>query len=182
MLVRGIKYFLLLFVVIVIPVFAQTVEEYRAKAAYVERITRFISWPSGHVPADPEYFVIAVAGQNPFDGKLKSYLKNQRINNKPVRIILIDNPSDLSKCDMAFIAGSEENSLKRYIRLASKHKVLLISDKEEFAVTGVHFNLIAAGDRIKILINYDSILADGFTVESLLLDYSELISNRKEEN
>ncbi len=158
----------------------QIVEEYQLKSAFIERVTRFITWPGQHNHNRGKTFKIGLAGENPFNGKLRSYFKDHKIKNRDVRIIAVRSKADIGKCDLIFVSESEKNDLDIYISQSRKFGILTVSDCEGFTEKGIHIGLLMQNKNIDLLINKTSLEESGFKVESLLLDYAKIVGGNNQ--
>jgi hypothetical protein len=84
--------------------------EYKVKAEFLERFTRFIEWPDDSLLGNPDKpFCICVTGKNPFGSYLQQMAGQVKIKGKPVEIHEIEElPEELPKCQILFIARSEK--------------------------------------------------------------------------
>jgi len=161
--------------------FGQIADEYQVKSAYIEKVSRFISWPEKKNIDEKDSFVIGIVGNNSFRETTSTYFKQQTMKNKKVSIIKVDNSVDINKCDLLFIDNSEKENLKKYIGIAEKNHVLVVADTKGFAEKGVHINLPIKDERVDLEVNYECMKAAGFSIESILLIYAEIVECDKQD-
>src|SRR6185312_15850857 len=95
--------------------------EYKVKAEFLERFTRFIEWPDDSPLNNPDKpFCICVAGKNPFG----SYLKGKAVEIHQIEQL----PEELPKCQILFIAQSEKNKLGDILKLTDGKPILTVGD------------------------------------------------------
>src|SRR5262245_28664292 len=84
--------------------------EYKVKAEFLERFTRFIEWPAdAAINNSDKSFCICVTGKNPFGSYLNDMAAQVKIQGKPVEIHQIDKlTEELPKCQILFISRSEK--------------------------------------------------------------------------
>lgn len=158
------------------PAFGFRAEEYRIKSAYLEKITRFIQWPEPAAAKDEKlFFVIGIAGENPFNGILQEDYMERQIKGKPVRVIKISGIEGIKSCDLLFISGSEEDRLEEYIRMAEQFNVLTVGDTAGFAQKGVHINFYIKKQKVLFKINPEAMKRAALSAGSLLLDYATVV-------
>ena len=145
------------------------------KAAYLERITRFIDWHQNPGLRVTENFVIGVYEDNDFFNVLKTVLENKTIKGKPVEVIQIRNLKKIEICDLLYISGIKENEVSGIITIANKCGILTVSEIEGFGVKGIHINFFIEDKKLKFEINRHSIDLGKFKVSSLLLKNSNII-------
>lgn len=145
------------------------------KAAYLERITRFIEWPLNHVVKDTTVFTIGVYEDSDFIAALTEVFKDKTIKSKKVIIININIPDQLRNCDICYISEKGKLMLKQYIETANTQGVLLISESKDFGNVGIHINFYLEDDKLKFEINRQSIDTGRFKVSSLLFKSAKII-------
>ena len=93
--------------------------EYKVKAEFLERFTRFIEWPDDSSPNNPDKsFCICVTGKNPFGSYLEDMAAQVKIKGKLVEIHQIEKLiTELPKCQILFIARSEKERLADILKL-----------------------------------------------------------------
>jgi hypothetical protein len=149
--------------------------EHIIKAAYVERITRFIDWPSQVAPKDSTLFTIGIYGDNDFFSVLKTSLLNKTIKGKAVEIIKLVKPLKVELCDICYISGINEEDIDFLVAEANKYGVLLMTEKKGLGEKGVHFNFYLEDNKLKFEINRNSIDSGKFKVSSLLMKSSKVL-------
>ena len=172
---KNLSIYFTLFLSLIIQGKAQKWEEYLVKTAYIQKITSFITWPEGIDISSSDRIVIGVAGENPFGNKLNEFYRDNTILDKPVHIINVSNPSEVKKCHILFLSSSLSKELADYLYETALHDIISIGDTQGYAERGVFFNLMLAGNKIKLQVNYEAMRRNGFKVRSLLLQYAELI-------
>ena len=129
-------------------------EEYTLKAVYIEKLTRFISWPySAFKFNSGDSIVFGIYGETALTEIAKQLYKDREIKSKKVKIVQLNDSSDFSKCNILFISNLPENKLySLFDRLYGK-PILTISDTKEYAEKGIMINFIIRNGRIKFEIN-----------------------------
>ena len=77
-----------------LPVIAQYNENV-IKAAYIERITRFVEWPSRESLTASDQFVIGVYDEDEFYNTLIEVFKEKSIKEHKVKIISVKSPEQI---------------------------------------------------------------------------------------
>lgn len=145
------------------------------KAAYIERITRFIDWPTNLTAKESSLFTIGIYGDNDFYSVLKSSLANKTIKGRTVEIIKLVKPLKVELCDICYISGINEADLEIFVSEANKYGVLLMTEKKGFGEKGVHLNFYLEDNKLKFEINRSSIDSGKFKVSSLLMNTSKVL-------
>jgi hypothetical protein len=158
-----------------LPVFAQYNEDV-VKAAYIERITRFVEWPARDSLVINNQFVIGVFDDNEFYYTLIEVFKEKMIKEHKVKIINIDSPDQLITCDLCYISAKAKSRLREFVLKANISGTLLISGTSGFCRMGVHINFYIEDEKLKFEINDKTINSAGFKVSYLLLQNTRLIN------
>ena len=145
------------------------------KAAYLERITRFIDWPLVYSVKDSSVFTVGVYEDPDFIAALTEVFKDKTIKNKKVFIIKITINDQLELCDICYLSEKGRQVLSQYIETANRQGVLLISEARDFGKAGIHINFYFDDDKLKFEINRQSLDSGKFKVSSLLLKSSKII-------
>lgn len=145
------------------------------KAAYIERITRFIEWPVKDNLLSRDMFVIGVYGENEFYNTLTEVFKEKPIKDHKVTIIPIKSPEEIYTCNLCYISESAKPLINKFVADANSSGVLLISGTTDFSKAGVHINFYIEDEKLKFEINEKSIVSAGFKVSYLLMQTTRII-------
>jgi hypothetical protein len=157
-----------------IPVIAQYNEDV-VKAAYIERITRFVEWPAKDSLVKVNQFVIGVFDDDEFYYTLTEVFKEKLIKEHRVKIITIDRPDQINTCNLCYMSAKAKSRLGEFILKANISGTLLISGTTGFCNVGVHINFYIEDEKLKFEINDRTIDSAGFKVSYLLLQNTRLI-------
>jgi uncharacterized protein DUF4154 len=151
--------------------------EYKLKAEFLERFTRFIEWPDDSPLKDPDKsFCICVTGKSPFGGYLQEMASQVKIKGKAVEIHEIDQLADeLPKCQILFIAKSEKDKLADILKLTDGKPILTVGDTDGFAEDGVLMNFFTSGSYIRFEVNIDRAEKSKLKFSSRLLKLAKLV-------
>lgn len=151
--------------------------EYKVKAEFLERFTRFIEWPNDspiHNPDKP--FCICVTGKSPFGSYLQDMAAQVKIKGKPVEIHQIEQlNTELPKCQILFIARSEKDRLSDILKLTQDKPILTVGDTSGFAENGVLVNFFTSGNYIRFEVNIDRAEKSKLKFSSRLLKLAKLV-------
>lgn len=157
--------------------------EYNIKAVFLERFTRFIDWPENTEINDPDKpFIIGVIGDNPFGSILEEVYANQKIKNKKVEIIYINDINRISGCQMLFISGSKENELNNILSYTRNKPIITVGDTRNFAESGVLINFFLEKNHIRFEINESAVKKTGLIMSYHLLKAAKIINLAGREN
>lgn len=144
------------------------------KLAYIERFTRFISWPENDGSIGAE-FNIGIIDNNPFGKTIEQIANQKQIKGKPIKFKTITSPEEVSQCDLIFIPEKHEINIDTILKRVEKNKVLVISENKGYASLGSMINLKLKYGELKFEINKKTIDRNGFTVHSKLYQIAEKV-------
>lgn len=145
------------------------------KAAYIERITRFVDWPVNKKSLSSGQFVLGVFGKTEFYIILTDIFKEKLIKNHKVLVISIKSSEQLNTCNICYISEKAKPLISKFVDAANSSGVLLISETEDFCKKGVHINFYLEDEKLKFEINEKSITSAGFKVSYLLMQNTRII-------
>jgi hypothetical protein len=145
------------------------------KAAYIERITRFVEWPVRNNSNSSDLFVIGVYDEDDFYSTLTDVFKEKPIKEHKVKIILIKGPEEINGCNLCYISSIAKPMIRKFVTLANSSGVLLMSETTNFSKEGVHINFYIEDEKLKFEINEQSISSAGFKVSYLLMQNTRIV-------
>jgi hypothetical protein len=145
------------------------------KAAYLERITRFVEWPEKEKSISEEFFIIGVYGETDFYNTLNEVFKDKPIKGHKVIVRLINNPEQLDTCNLCYISDLNEQVIAKFVFEANSFGVLLMSETTDFCKEGGHINFYIEDEMLKFEINEKSIMLAGFKVSYLLMQNTRIV-------
>jgi hypothetical protein len=158
--------------------FAQE-SEYKVKAEFIERFTRFIEWPLDSQILDPSKpFVICVIGDNPFGNFLQEMAKNRKIKEKKTEVWIVTEFSRLKNCDLLFISKSEKNRLSEILAEIEGKPILTIGDTAGYAESGVLINFYQAQNSIRFEVNATAIQKSKLKFNARLLKLARIVESK----
>ncbi|WP_420403528.1 YfiR family protein [Nisaea sp.] len=79
-------------------------------------------------------------------------------------------------CDLVFLRSPEPH-LARFLSLAEQHHVLLVSDRDGFAVGGGHVELYLSQGKYRFRVNLTTLKRSGIKLSSKVLRLAEIVSS-----
>jgi len=156
--------------------FAQ-VNVFVLKAAYLEKFTRFVTWPEESIANNPEApFVIGVIGRTPLAENLEQIYSTQKINNKKVEIRELSNLYEIEGVQILFIAETERKNLQNILTLTKNLPVLTISDAPNFGDKGVLINFYEESNKLRFEINETAVLQSPLQMSFYLLNSAKIVN------
>ena len=148
-----------------------TEQESNLKAAFIYNFTKYIDWGNYN---DRNEFVIDVLGDTTIAHSLKQIAKEKTINDKPIVVHVLENPSQAVDCDILFISKNCRFTLDKILPLVGKG-VLTISEQPGYARHGTAFNFIVVNNKLKFEANLKAISSAGLKAGSQLLKLAKII-------
>jgi hypothetical protein len=145
------------------------------KAAYIERITRFVEWPDSEIINKSDTIVFGFANDKKFEQFAINIFKTQKIIDRPVKIISVNNKEDLGQCQLCYVGHLNVETLNSYISLSNKNKILLFGHSDGYAALGIHINFYIEENKLKFEISRNSTQTAGFKISHLLLKTARII-------
>jgi uncharacterized protein DUF4154 len=171
---------LLLFSFITLQAYSQT-SIYVLKAVYLEKFSRFVTWPEECLMDDPEKpFVISVIGKTPLYKNLEQIYSTKKINNKKVEIKKINNLFEIENSHILVIAESEKKNLQNILALTEKLPVLTISESPNFAKEGVLINFIEEKNKLKFEVNETAVIKSPIQMSFYLMNSAKIVKPVKD--
>jgi hypothetical protein len=151
--------------------------EYRVKAEFVERFTRFIDWPSQAFAGGDAPFVLCVVGETPLLPYLEQLARERRIKERRVELRRLKPSADLMGCHLLFIAPSERPHLRHILDRLSGLPIVTVGDTEGFGREGVLINLVLDADgRVRFEISSSVAKKTTVKLDAQLLRLARLVS------
>ena len=149
---------------------------YVLKAVYLEKFSRFITWPQESLIDNPdEPFIIAVIGETPLTENLNQIYTMQEIKNKRVIIKNIHNFNEIQGSHILFIAESEKKSIDQIIAITKQQPILTIGETKGFAEKGVLINFFEKDNKLRFEINETAVLKSPLQMSFYLLNSAKIV-------
>jgi len=152
---------------------AQSVPEYQSKLVLMDKLTRFVEWPSA---ANPDRaFVLAVLGRSPFGEDLEGYFPLHPLKYRPVTIRYLRQAQELGDIDLLFICASERPRLAQELEQVKGRPVLTVADTEGFVQAGVMVGFVHLNGKITFEVNPAAVREAGIRVRPDFLQLAKIV-------
>lgn len=142
--------------------------EVAVKAAYLDKLAPFVTWPAGAVaPTGP--FAICVQGDDPFGSVLDRTLAGQSVFSRPIVVRRLPRLDSGSGCQIAYVAGSPDQSQAAALSAVAGAPVLTVTDEEHGPGPHGIVNLVLNRGRVRFAIDLDQARRNGLSISSKLL-------------
>jgi hypothetical protein len=142
--------------------------EYQVKAAYLYNFGKFVQWPAKNGEPKNDSFSICLLGRNPFGGALAG-LAGQTINGRIVETRHIPGVQDAKKCEVLFVAASEQDRITEILAAVQKLPILTVSDMPHFVAHGGTIEFVAQDGKVRFQVNRAAAKSAGLGLSSELL-------------
>ena len=151
--------------------------EYVLQAVYLEKFSRFVTWPEESEMADANKpFVILVIGQTPLKENLEQIYAVQKINGKKVKIKQINKAEEIQNEHILFIAESEKKNLNNILEITRQKPILTVSSSPEFGKRGVLINFFEENKKLRFEINESEVLLSELKMSFYLLNSAVIVN------
>jgi hypothetical protein len=167
--------FFILFCIIYLPGFSQT-NVNTLKAVYLEKFSRFITWPDECRMNDiNQPFIISVFGKTELTESLNLVYSQQEIYKKRVIIKEIHDLNEIVGTHILFIAESEKKNIPKILLLTNGLPILTISESVGFSEKGILINFYEDNKRLRFEINETAVLKSPLKMSYYLLSTARII-------
>lgn len=158
---------------------AQASGEYDVKAAFVLNFARFVEWPDAAFADRSAPLVIAIAGDDPFDGRLERLVRDKTINAHPLTVKQMSGTADFKGVNVLFVSASERQRASAILKTLIGARVLTVSDIDGFCSMGGMIQLTNQEQRIRFEVNLFAAQHAGLAVSSKLLGLARVVHTEK---
>lgn len=149
---------------------------YVLKAVYLEKFSRFVTWPDECSMADVNKpFVISIIGKTPLFKNLEQIYSTQKINSKKVVVQRISNLYEIENSHILVIAESERKNLQNILSLTKNLPVLTVGESTNFAEKGVLINFYKENNKLRFEINETAVLKSPLQMSFYLMNSAKII-------
>lgn len=125
--------------------------EAAVKAAFLPKFAPYVTWPASATPSPDESFVICVVGRDPFGALLDEAALGQRLGHTSLVVRRLDRIDRGSGCHIAYLGGSDGQSVKAALAAMGGAAVLTVTDARSSREHGViHFEVKSGRVRFHI--------------------------------
>lgn len=154
---------------------SQTAGEYEVKAAFLYNFAKFIDWPQSSFAGPDGPFAICVLGLDPFGRTLDDALQGRKVGRHPVTLARLQDAVQARRCQIVFVSSSERRRLSEIEDRLRGASVLLVGEFPGFADAGGTLQFTIEDNRVRFLINTDSVQRTGLRLSSKLLSVATVV-------
>ena len=165
---------LLLTAVVVSSAVAAPPNEYALKSVFLYNFCRFIDWPAAAFAGPNDPIVIGVLGEDPFGPLLDEAVQGESFRGRTIQIEHYRSVRDIERCHLLFVGASESARLNEILSAVAGRSIVTVGESEAFIERGGMIALAADRNRVRLLINPDTMRAARLDVSSKLLRVAEI--------
>lgn len=151
--------------------------EIKLKMLYLYNFSKLTQWPKDKQSSSDEEFNICIYGDHQYIAAAKS-LRKKTIKKQPIKILPITTTEQIIVCHTLFISQNSPAN-KKFIKQASRHSVLTVSDDNMFINNGGIIKLITINNKIRFEINIVQMNNVSLEISSKLLRLAKVIHRNK---
>lgn len=174
----------LLFAVVLLGLFVTPTKLHAAsqesiiKAAFIEKLTRFIAWPGQDIQTSDDPFQLCVINEDSFDGALDRLASVTQVKGRILVIQYLKSIKAIKDCDVLFISGSMSKRLDAVLMHVRGRPVLTIGDTDGYADRGVMVNFFVDEGKLRFEINHKAAMAAKIKVGSRVMKLARLVDGK----
>jgi hypothetical protein len=143
---------------------ANSMAEYRVKAAYIFNFAKYVDWPV----ADSKQFQVCSAGRDDLGGAL-SALDNRLVQGRAIQVRQNVAMDQLKDCQIIFVGERDSKMLSSVVRQMLGTPVLIVTDNQQTVEAGAHIILASAEDRVEFDVNLATLQRSNLKASSQML-------------
>lgn len=153
--------------------------EDKLKAAFVYKLTRFVTWPPSYSSGSTEHFSFCILGDNIFGDALEP-LRSRSLKQLPIEINYYSQSEEVAEsCHVVYITASKSAFIDNIIERFKDKPMLTISDIANFSEYGGIIELVRGPDNISFRINLNAARKADLSIAAPLLEISTITSDTK---
>jgi len=149
--------------------------EAKLKAVIVGKVAKYITFQDDKGSKE---FVITIY-KNKCANTFDNIYKDVKINNKPVKIVYIDNIEDLGYTNVLYISKVNSATLSKILEKTKNKNIVTISSNRGFAQKGGVIQLYFVSQKLKLKINTQSATQKNLKIGSTLLRVADIVKGDK---
>jgi YfiR/HmsC-like len=149
-------------------------EEYQVKAAFVYNFTQFIDWPDGAFDSADAPFVVAIVGDDPFDGAMEDAMANKVKSQHPIVVKHFSSVDKIGSCQILFVPATLDDSLPDILKKVGSSPVLIIGESDAILPAGGAIRLFVEDQHMRFEINPDVLAVARLQASAKLLSLARI--------
>ena len=151
--------------------------EYRVKAAFIFHFLQFTDWPANAFAGEDAPIIVAIVGDDPFDGALWQALNDKRVGRRAVllrQFAAAPPPAELLGCHLLFVSQAMGNPMGNLLQQVRGTPVLTVSDEGNFTEAGGVMRLLVEENKVRFEVNVTAAQRQQLKMSAKLLKLARL--------
>ena len=137
--------------------FAQDFDKFKALLVY--KVSEYVLWPT-----DQEYRTIGLYK----DASIYRELTQFADSRTGIKIVHLDKPEDVSKCDIIFVCEGHKNEINNFVKNIEDQSILVISETKDHYTNGADLVFFIEDDKLRFAVNDTKISGKGMSASRKL--------------
>ncbi|MCG7896948.1 MAG: YfiR family protein [Candidatus Thiodiazotropha weberae] len=150
------------------------------KTVFIYNFAKFTRWPENQPKTIQDALTICSIGEDNLTNNLPK-LAGRVLRGKPIKIVKVNDESDLSICHVLYLAESTQSRIQEVLQSIKMKPVLTISEMDRFSQYGGMIELTQDRDKLRFIINLNNTQSSGLRLSSRLLDLATIINDEAEQ-
>lgn len=148
--------------------------EYTLKSVFLYNFIRFIDWPETAFGGRSAPLIIGVLGQDPFGPLLDEAVQGETFRGRPILIEHYRGPREIRRCHLLFVGAAEGGGINEVLAAVAGESTVTVGETEDFVARGGMIALITDRNRVRLVINPDTLRGAKLEVSSKLLRVADI--------
>ncbi len=153
---------------------ASVPNEYSLKAVFLYNFCRFIDWPATAFASANEPIVIGILGTDPFGPLLEEAVQGETSHGRRLQIEHYRSVREVRGCHVLFIGESESGRLREILGAVAGTSIVTVGETSGFVDQGGMIALTTDQNRVRLVINPNTMRNANLNVSSKLLRVAEI--------
>lgn len=156
--------------------------EYPVKATYLYKFGPFVEWPDAAFASPSSSVNLCVVGDDPFGGILDRAVAGQQIGERSIVVRRVRTLERDSGCHIAYIAGSDAQSVEEALNAARGTHALTVTDAASDAEAKGIIHFVVQDNRVRFEIDDRAAAENRIAISSKLLNLALSVRPRASSN
>jgi len=144
--------------------------EYEVKAAFLFHFAKFVEWPQSAFEGPDAPIVVAIAGEDPFQGALERTVMGKTVRGRGFVVERFRSPDEAGHCHILFVPSIEADRQARWIESAAGLAApLTVGETDSFTGDGGMIAFTIEDRRVRFAIATGAAESAGLRISSRLL-------------
>ena len=166
---------LLLGILLIAGARAQTVDEYRVKAAFLYNFAKFVEWPPETFQSSTDPIAICTLGYSPYRRGLEEAVRGKTIGSRALVVRQVSDVEQASACQILFVSASERKRAAAILPELKATGVLTVGETEGFAAEGGVVNFRVEDGQVRFEVNVAAAERANLRISSKLLSLAQIV-------